>query len=722
MVPPPEERNWEFLPDVFGGVESISDALVTREHGLFLLTDAAGRIPADNGRGLGLYFADTRHLSVFDFKVEGAEPVVLLSTADAGFSQEQVLGNRKMVGIDGRTVGRCTVEFVRERVLGEGLEEVLRVTNFNPFPVRLRVSYHFAGDFADIFEVRGHRRKGIGMRSEPRIDEGCVQYNYFGLDGVVRQTRIIFEDVPDELSAGEAVFVLDLPQRGTAERRFYVQVRSSGRARPRGASVQRMSADHDRWKRSFASIDTDNELFNKVIERSLTDLRMLLSLDSGGRQYVAAGTPWFDTLFGRDSLITCLQTLPFQPQLARDCLDLLARHQGQIVDVFSAEEPGKILHEMRQDELSSIGELPYKRYYGSVDSTPLFLVVAGEYYRWTGDLETISRLRPAISAALNWVRSFGATGEDGFLRYDTDSVSGLRNQGWKDSENAIVFADGSLCQGPIAMAEVQGYLYAAYRMLTPLIAALGEQAESSRLRRAAGELRRRFAGSFWLGDEGLLAMAIDGANRPAALMSSNAGQVLWSGILDHARASRVRDALLANDMFSGWGIRTLTRDAPSYNPSGYHLGSIWPHDNALIALGLKRQGFVDEANEIATALFDAACAFPNFRLPELFGGHPRSLHQPPVPYPVACRPQAWAAGATLQLLQAMLGLAADAPHSSLLVVSPRLPYWLNRVEIRRLRVGPGYADLTFTRDRGRTRVVVGRAEGVKVSLRTSWPA
>jgi glycogen debranching enzyme len=723
LVQLPDKGKWEFLPDVFGDVESISDALVIREHGLFLVTDAAGRVPAGNGRGLGLYFADTRHLSEFDFEINGAEPVVLLSTADAGFYEEQVLGNSKAVLPDGTPVGRCTVEFRRQRILGDGLEETLQVTNYNPFPVGLRVTYHFNADFADIFEVRGHKRSEKGSLAEPKADEQSIHYHYFGLDGVLRQTRIVFEQEPDELTPSLAVFDLNIGPHEVAERRFEIAVRSasvdSTPARSKG--FQASALEHDRWKSQFASIDTDNELFNAVIDRSLSDLRCLLSRDARGHQYFAAGTPWFDTLFGRDSIITSLQTLPFQPDLTRDCLNLLAWYQGQNIDPFRAEEPGRILHELRQDELSTMGELPYKRYYGSVDSTPLFLILAGEYYRWTADNDTISALRPAISHALNWIQTYGAKGEDGYLRYSTDAMSGLRNQGWKDSENAIIHRDGSYCPGPIALAEVQGYLFAAYRSTAGLFEALHEHEEAALLLRSAAALGSRFSREFWLHDDELLPLAIDGQGRPAAVMTSNAGQVLYSGILDVERAAKVKDRLLANDMFTGWGIRTLTNEATSFNPVGYHVGSVWPHDNALIALGFKRYGFDDEANEIATALFDAACAFPYYRLPELFGGQPRAPREPPVPYPVACRPQAWASGSTLQMIEAILGLVPDAPGHRLNIVRPRLPYWLNRVQVRRLRVGEGSVDLTFTREHGATRVSVDRSDGIEVVRRRSWP-
>jgi glycogen debranching enzyme len=716
------DRSWEYLPDIFGGVESISDTHVIREKGIFLLTDASGNIPHGNRRGLGLYSGDTRHLSTYDFTLNGSPPVILLSTADSGYSLEQVMGNHRAVTRDGHNIGRCTVEVMRDRYVNAGLEERLRITNYNPFPVTVRPAYQFAADFADIFEIRGHERRQKGTVHSPEVSEGSVRYRYTGVDGVTRSTLLVFDREPFELTASRAAFEFDLGPRESVELRF--QVFLDAAAKPAvglGASLSRVTAEHARWRETFMFVHTDNEIFNKVLDRSFSDLRMLWTQDDYGNGYFSAGTPWFDALFGRDSIITSIQTLPYRADLARECLFLLARHQGRKVDPFSAEEPGKILHEMRSDELSAVGELPYAHYFGSVDSTPLFLLLAGEYYKWTGDLAAMRALRENLVAALRWVREFGSPDKEPYLKYQTTSPTGLRNQGWKDSENGIVHEDGSLCNGPIALAEVQGYLYAALRRLAPIFLALGEPAEAARLRKEAITLRERFRRDFWLPARRLVPMAIDGQGQPAAVMSSNAGQVLWSQILAAEQAEAVRDALFSNDMFTGWGIRTLSSECPAFNPVGYHVGTIWPHDNAIIAAGLKRCGFDEEVNEVATALFDTACAFPSNRLPEVYGGHPRSANQPPVPYPVACRPQAWAASAIPHLLQSMLGLAPDAPNGKLYLVRPKLPYWLGEVRLRGLRVGQGTADITFTRAHGRTRAHVESAHDLTVVHTNVWP-
>jgi glycogen debranching enzyme len=715
------ERRWEYLPDTFGGVESISDALIIREENIFLLTDQTGNVPAENNRGLGLYYRDTRHLSAYEFLLNGSSPVVLLSTADSGYGQEQFLGNHRAVTGEGHVIGRCTVEAIRQRVLGQGgLEERVRITNYNPFPVTVRPEYKFGADFADIFEVRGHPRAQPGYILDPEVSPGSIQHSYTGLDSVHRITRVVFDGAPEEVSPTRAVFSFELAPRQSVELRLQILVESQAGLGD-GLDFQRVASDHAHWRETFVFVHTDNEIFNKVLDRSFTDLRMLWTHDSYGNGYFAAGTPWFDALFGRDSLITSMQTLAYRPDLARECLFMLGRLQGRRVDPASSEEPGKILHELREDELSTIGELPYGHYFGSVDSTPLFLLLAGEYFRWTGDVAAMRTFRSNITAALHWIREFGTPDPDFYLKYPTTSPTGLRNQGWKDSENCIVHEDGSLCSGPIALAEAQGYLYSALCGLVPVFEALDDPEEAERLRRDAEALKQRFRNDFWLPGRHLVPMALDGEMRPAEVMSSNAGQVLWSNILSQNQAAAVRDALFSNDMFTGWGVRTISSECPAFNPVGYHLGTIWPHDNAIIAAGLKRHGFDEEVNEVATALFDTACAFPSFRLPEVYGGHPRAAHQPPVPYPVACRPQAWASGAMLHVLQSILGLAPDALNRKLYIVRPRLPYWLGEVRLRGLRVGEGYVDLTYNRSHGRTRAEVERAQDVVVVHTNRWP-
>jgi glycogen debranching enzyme len=716
-APSPRTRRWEHLPDAFGKVEDISDALIVREGHNFLLTDGTGNVPADNGRGLGLYGHDTRYLSVYDLKLQGEAPVYLLSTADSGFGEQQVMGNHRFLQ-DGRVVGRCTIEVMRERLLERSLHETLTITNHNRFPVQLDLNYAFDADFASIFEVRGHAREQKGHLSPAEVEESAICYRYLGADSEWRSTTISFESTPNEIDEHSATFVLDLDARSQTTLELRVLIHQED-AEPAALVRRRLSQSYSEWHESFASLHTDNESFEVVLQRSLSDLRMLWTKGPHEPGYPAAGTPWFATLFGRDSIIASLQTLPFQPSIARECLALLARYQGQVIDAFHCEEPGKILHEARDDELTRINELPYRRYYGSVDSTPLFLLLAAEYFHWTNDHELLQSLRPAIEAGLRWLRDYGDMKGDGFIRHRSDSLDGLRNQGWKDSIDGIVHADGSLLDGPIALAEVQGYAYAAFVRLAATFATLGEPKFAESLRERAEALKRRFNQAFWLPDKARVAMALDGGDRPSEVMSSNAGQVLWSGILERRRAEHVRNALFRNDMFTGWGLRTLSTDAASYYPLGYHVGSVWPHDNGIIANGLKRYGFRSEVNEIATALFDAARSFPLYRLPELFGGQPRAEYQPPVPYPVACRPQAWTAGAFLHLIQAMLGLHPDAPNGVLYLVRPLLPFWLRVLRIDRIPFANGSITLELRAGDHRTSVKVETQGDVRVVMAAS---
>jgi glycogen debranching enzyme len=708
------------------GIEDIHDALVIREGDIFLLMDQSGNVPVDDNRGLGLYHADTRHLSGFNFYFHTPPPLVLLSTAELGFGSEHVLTNPQLRTPDGQVIPRGTVGVRRQRVINGLLEETIQVTNYHSETIDLELHVELAADFADIFEVRGFRRKRRGTQRKPVVTARRVTFQYRGVDGRARRTVVSFAPTPHLLSASGAVFRVTLDRRQTWTGLFTVSfgdgVPSSSARRNGHRSFENAVASYERWSAGCTQVFTDNEFFNKALERSLKDLRMLWDESEEGVRFPAAGTPWFDALFGRDSLMMGLQTLAFRPQIARETLKSLARWQGKRFDPWRDEEPGKIPHELRQGEVSRAGELPYRRYYGSVDSTLLFLLLIAEYYAWTGDRRLLRELRPHLLAAVDWLHGYADSAGDGYVDYAKHSELGLVNQGWKDSSDAIMHADGSLAEAPIALVEVQGYAYAAKRRLGPALEAIGLPDVARKLAREARILRRRFLKDFWLPDEQFYALALDDERRPCAVVASNVGHALWSGIVTRERAAEVVERMLANDLFSGWGIRTLSRSNPRYSPLGYHLGAVWPHDNAIAAFGFKMYGFEEEMNEVATALFDAAVSFPYYRLPELFSGDARTAHHAPVPYPVACRPQGWAAGAFPMLLHAVLGLRANAPEGVLQVVRPRLPYWLHSVQVRGLRVGRGSADLLFTRKGQRTRVeVLGTTGGLRVSPFRHWP-
>ncbi|HZQ35412.1 MAG TPA: amylo-alpha-1,6-glucosidase [Dehalococcoidia bacterium] len=715
-------------------IEDIRDALVVRENGTFLLTDKNGNVPAGNESGFGLYRGDTRYLSTYEFACLNAPPVMLLSNAALGYACEQVLTNPRMTSSDGQALPRETVEVRRQRTIDGDLRETLRVTNFNMFPITLEYRYRFDADFADIFEVRGQQRAQAGMRLPVEPIERGFRLSYRTLDGRELSTAISFDREPAQVRACSAGFRLELGPREAQSLTLSVHIeermneeRVNGEA-PTGAGADAqprlpLADQYRRWKDASTRYFTGNEIFNAVLDQSLHDLRMLWNVDSSGTGgYLSAGTPWFDTLFGRDSLITSLQLLAFNPRLARDTLLQLARHQGQVHDEWRDEEPGKILHELRSGEMSRTGEVPFARYYGSIDSTPLFLLLAGEYWRWTGDTALMRRLQPNLVAALEWIRQWGDSDGDGYIEYERLSEKGLLNQGWKDSGDAIVHGDGRLALPPIALVEVQAYHYAALVGLASVAEALRDRRWAGELRRAASGLRTRFNRDFWMADEGCYALALDGEKQQVRSITSNAGHALFAGIATPAYAAAVAGRLLQREMFSGWGVRTLSAESQRFNPMGYHLGSIWPHDNALIALGLKRYGQETALAELATAIYDAARAMEYYRLPELFCGLPRSPEGQPVPYPVACRPQAWAAGTVPAILTALLGLCPDAARGELSIVHPQLPPWLNGVQVRGLRVGTGSADLLFELKQRRTQVsIVNATGGLRVTVVPRWP-
>ncbi|MFW6150514.1 MAG: glycogen debranching N-terminal domain-containing protein [Chloroflexota bacterium] len=692
----------------------IRDALLIKEGALFLMSDAEGNLPRDSVAGYGLYKGDTRYLSVFDLSFDGVRPTVLLSTAELGYASEQHLTNPPMMTHEGKTVPKDSIEIRRQRVIGDHLLESLQLTNFNPSRLTVNLRFEFDADFLDIFEVRGEKRDRRGRLLAPAVKSDTVAFSYRGLDRVYRRTDIRFSPRPAQLWYNGALFTVCLAHRETATITVVVAPDTNRLDGRFTREFHRQTVSYQQWLDSCTEVFTSNEFVNAILDRSLNDIRLLMT-NSGDGTFVAAGTPWFNCLFGRDTLITSLQSLAFQPGIARNTLRLLARWQGKEEDDWKDEEPGKILHELRSGEMASLGEIPMIPYYGSVDSTPLFLMLAAEYYAWTGDLELMRELEANLNAALTWIDTYGNVDGCGYVQYRKRSAKGLVNQGWKDSRNGIINSDGTLVRPPITLVEVQGYVYAAKVGMAGVYSALGHRKMAGKLLEEATTLKERFNHDFWLEDEGFYALALGGDGEPARSISSNPGQCLWTGIVSEEHAPKVVEHLFSNEMFSGWGIRTLSSQGARYNPLSYHLGSVWPHDNAIIGMGLKRYGFEDELNELATALYDCCRSFDYYRLPELFCGVPRSAHSVPVRYPVACRPQAWAAGAFPMLMHAILGLTPEARRSHLTILRPRLPYWLEQVEVRKLKVGEGRAGLVFERQGQKTRVSVTERQGITIT-------
>jgi glycogen debranching enzyme len=463
-------------------------------------------------------------------------------------------------------------------------------------------------------------------------------------------------------------------------------------------------------KADDAHVYTANEQFNHWLNRSLADLHMLISATPQGL-YPYAGVPWFSVPFGRDGIISALQMLWMNPLFARGVLGFLAATQATDVRPEQDAEPGKILHETRQGEMAALGEIPFGKYYGSVDATPLFIVLAGAYYERTGDRRFLTTIWPHIQLALQWIDQYGDPTGMGFTTYARQSANGLVHQGWKDSHDSVFHADGTAANGPIALCEVQAYVYRAKRAAADVARVLGDIDQADRLVKEADSLRERFERAFWCERLGSYALALDGKGRPCCVRTSNAGHCLYGGIARQDRGGRTARALLREDMFSGWGIRTLATSEARYNPMSYHNGSVWPHDNAMIAAGMAAYGYKEGAIKILTGLFDASLFLDLHRMPELFCGFSRRPGESPTRYPTACAPQAWAAGAGFQALQACLGLQIDGTRGLVQFVHPVLPPFLERVELRNLRIGTASLDLVLDRHENKVAVTVARRTG-----------
>jgi glycogen debranching enzyme len=736
-----------FIDPVVREIEHATDlgSVQVLKHGnLYLLTDPFGDVRPDS-RGLGLYDRDTRLMSVSTLRVRGARPVLLQVESGGNYQGAIHLTNPTIErGIDdklhpaedalaGRTIG-----ITRNRtVTNDGLEERVHVVNHAEQVEEVDVELHLGVDGADIFEVRGFEREARGTLLPAVVRGDRVTFRYDGLDGrrVSTHVRISDSGTIEPCADGTDgawlrvrwVWELSPGERRTVSWTVWGTIRDAKGADapaavfpdPPRIDARDPAAAYHAWTRGTSEVKTDHDLFNLTIERSVADLRLLVNEGpSGEDRYITAGVPWFSTLFGRDALITSLQVVAFRPQLAIETLFVLADRQATEIDEWRDAEPGKILHELRVGEMAAAGELPHTPYYGSADATPLWLILLGTTFDWTGDRGLVDRLWPNVLAALDWIDHHGDRDGDGFVEYERRRPDGLINQGWKDSIDPIRDRDGNLVSLPIALAEIQGYVYDAKRRIAQLARMRGEHELGERLDSEADALRERFEAAFWVEDQQYYAMALDGAKRQADGIGSNAGHCLWSGLVSPERARHVADRLLSPAMFSGWGIRTYATGQPGYNPIGYHTGSVWPHDTSIIAAGLKRYGFHEETGRVVHDVLEAAQRFAGYRLPELFCGFPRETSPDPVPYPVACSPQAWAAGAPFLFLESMLGLRAHADRGELELAHPHLPDWLRQVTITNLRVGEASVDLLFHRWRGTTSAEVLRKVGdVAVTIR-----
>lgn len=719
--------------------------LTLKDDDLFLITDTLGNIAGCSERdakgSLGLFCQDTRFLSRLELQVEGQLPILLSSTAKKGFVLSVLCANPR---IDDRIPAE-TVGIQREVVLNGGLFEQLIITNYGTSPVSFELSLSFDADFIDLFEIRGFNRdrRGKLLRMVPNKTEETAQGTqgdeteaapsasnqfleltlaYQGLDGAVMESRIqFFQRQPDLIKGYTALWNLTLDTHETQQLGYRLQLltdnRSASKVHTPVNLTQAKAAEvmeEDAWRQQLMQIRSDNKALNQVIEQAERDIYQLRQTFGKGKA-LSAGVPWFSTLFGRDSLIAASQTLMLDATIARETLMILAEYQGKIDDEWREEEPGKILHELRLGEMARCHEIPHTPYYGTIDATPLWLMLYAEYYAWTRDQEILEKLWPHALAAMDWIdRNCQRTG---YLSYSRRSSRGLLNQGWKDSGDCIVNSHGQLATGPITLCEVQAYVYAAKVRLSEIAHTLKHLDLSDRWLAEAKELKVRFNRDFWMVDQDYCALALDGNGKPVDSITSNPGHCLNLGILLPDKARNVAERLRAPDMFNGWGIRTLSSLSPAYNPMGYHVGSVWPHDNSLIALGLRSIGLIDQALELAEGLFDMTLQQPYNRPPELFCGYERDGDNEPVQYPVACSPQAWATGTIFQLIQMMVNLVPDASSNYLRIIDPALPESINRLSLKNLRVGATLLDLEFERSgtttscgvvkkRGNLRVVI----------------
>jgi len=707
---------------------NVARAVITKAQDLFFLSEQNGELPTDSQDGFGLYYHDCRYLDGYRIRFAGSPPNVLVSVSDRGAIAEFELTNQQLQVPDGGTVPVQTFGVHLRRVIDGGqltVHDVITVDNYDVQSQELPLSFHFESHFEDIFEIRGLHPRNVGRENKPEWHDGVLVLSYSGADDVLRRTEVHFEPAPTKSSGSSAEYHLKLDAGEREQLKISFQIVETQK---RSAISKRLRSKPDEvahgidraaheWLAGYAEVQSNSVQLNRVMQRSLLDLGILKS-ELDGYHYFAAGLPWYGALFGRDSIISALQTLAYEPKIAEETVRLLARYQGTKNDDWRDEEPGKILHELRRGELANLNEIPQTPYYGAVDSTPLFLILVGEHANWTGDLALFKDIRQHVDRALDWIDHGGADPNGEYLSYARRSSKGLGNQGWKDSGDSVMNSDGSLATPPIALVEVQGYIYHAKMLIADLYERAGDKQTADRLRSQAAQLKRSFNRDFWVESKKFYAIALQKDNKPAAVISSNPGQALWTGIIDDDKAEAVADHLAGGDMFNGWGIRTLSHKERRYNPIGYHLGTVWPHDNSIIAAGFRRYGFDQQAVQVLQSIVSAGQNFEHARLPEVFGGFSRHEFAVPVRYPVACHPQAWAAGSVPFMMSSLLGLTADAFNKRLRVVRPMLPSFVNELDFRRIKIGDSTIDLRFERasDGGVNVDVVKRSGSIKVEV------
>jgi len=671
---------------------------VINHYDTFAIFDRWGDIRPHGKNAQGIFHQGTRFLNRLELRINKTKPLLLSSSIK---QENEVLS----VDITNSDLNDCdikenSIHIGREQFIRNGVYyEEINLSNYSMATCAFDLSLSFGADFKDIFEIRGMHRTVEPNKPEHRATGNKIVFTYMGLDNICRETEIVFKERNDYTVKGNTIWFhiqLEPNQKNKIEYAVYfkseehtINTQSSDGVPHLGHIKESIRQDLQKTKALFASISTTNENFNNWLSRSRADLQSLLSETIYGK-YPYAGVPWYNTAFGRDGIITAMEVLWMAPQIAKDVLHFLAATQSHKMDAANDAEPGKIVHEIRSGEMANTGEVPFKKYYGTIDATPLFLMLAGMYYQQTADVETIQQIWPQIKDAVTWIDKYGDIDGDGFVEYEVKSENGLTNQGWKDSYDSIMYANGDLCKPPIALCEVQGYVYAAKKYTSVMAKALNENEYANQLEQQASALKKLFNEKFW--DEGLGAyvLALDGDKNPCRVLASNTGHCLFTGIADNDKAEKIAQRLTGKEMFSGWGVRTLASNEVRFNPMSYHDGSVWPHDNALIAAGMAKYGHQKEVIKILQGMFDASMFVDMRRLPELFCGFERRLNEGPTSYPVACSPQAWAVGAVFLLLQACLQIEINALTKTIVFNKPQLPGYLERIAIKNIRLDNDY--------------------------------
>jgi glycogen debranching enzyme len=691
----------------------------------FLSTTVSGEITPAGAPDVGFFHDDTRFLSKLELKVGGQRTVVLSSSTEKTFASKIELTTGTLAQINSFDLPENTIHIRRQQLLASDvLYDSITFSNFNQAEAVLEVEIAVDADFVDVFQVRGCARHKCGQYYRPVSHGNALVFFYRGLDNVTRETEVKFQLPPDEIDNNIARWKVSVPACGKTEILNTVTCRVNGKAaRPTDRTIVQGFKDrreaYRRWEEESTSFESSNDVFDEALRSCVSDFNAL-QIPSGEQHIVAAGIPWFATMFGRDSIIAGYQALLLNPRLAGETLRVLSRYQGKQFNDWLDEEPGKIPHEYRSGEMTRSGEMPFSPYYGSVDATPLFLILLSETFNWTADEQLVQELLPAAYAALDWIQNYGDLDGDGFVEYKKRSPKGLTNQGWKDSWDANMHRDGSVANPPIALVEVQGYCYEAQYRMSQLLRLFGDHERADKLRKSAAELAKRIEHSFWMPREGFYAMGLDNHKRPLEVISSNAGHLLFTRAIQRDRARSVVQRFMHDDMESGWGWRTLARSERVFNPLSYHRGSVWPHDNSLVAHGMALYGFREEVKQIFTSLYQAALNFRDYRLPELFCGVQRHEYDEPVHYPVSCSPQAWASGAFFLLLTSVLGIRPTASRKELNIVNPMLPDWLDFLRIRNLRIGNSRVALDFIREGARTFCNVVDVSGEKLLINVAF--